>query len=84
MRLRRNQIRQDLTSATVGLEKARRDRRDGQLQLELTQATIEHELEIRTAINREIKNDINRLRSVLKDFQAFNGKKGFAKNLRGA
>ena len=84
MRLRRNQIRQDLTTATVGLEKARRDRRDGQLQMTLTLATINQEIKIRSAQKREIQSHISRLRGVVKDFEAITGKKGLAKNLRNA
>jgi len=84
MSLRRNQVRQDLTAATVEEAKAARDRRDGQLQLTLTRRTVEEEILQYTTQRLEIKSHIERLKRVINDFNKLNGRGGFAKNLEGA
>lgn len=84
MSLRRNQVRQDLTVATAEGVTADRELRDGQLQLSLTQRTIEEELRLQGAQQLEIRQHISRLKEVIKDFNTLNGKGGFAKNLETA
>ncbi len=84
MRLRRNQIRQDLTLANVELSKAERDRRDGNLQLTLTKRTVEEEIIRATTDHLEIGRHISRLKQVIGDFNTLNGKGGYARNLKGA
>ena len=84
LRLRRNQIQQDLNVAHVELSKAERDQRDGELQLKLTARTVEEELLIQTTAKSEIEQHIHRLKQVIRDFNKLNGKGGFAKNLNSA
>ena len=84
LRLRRNQIQQDLNLANVELNKAERDQRDGELQLKLTARTVEEELIQQKTAKLEIELHINRLKQVIRDFNALNGKGGFAKNLNSA
>ena len=84
MRLRRNQIRQDLSSAKVERIGADRAERDGRLQLTLTQRTVEEEINLQTTAKLEIQQHIARLKQVIEDFNRVNGRGGFAKNLKGA
>ncbi|MEL7273483.1 MAG: hypothetical protein AAGK33_08595 [Pseudomonadota bacterium] len=84
MSLRRNQVRQDLTVARAEGVTADRELRDGKLQLALTQRTIEEELRLQSAQQLEIRQHIARLKEVIRDFNALNGKGGFAKNLESA
>lgn len=84
LRLRRNQIQQDLNVANVELNKAQRDQRDGELRLKLTARTVEEELIQQKTAKLEIELHINRLKQVIRDFNALNGKGGFAKNLNSA
>ncbi len=84
LRLRRNQIQQDLNVANVELNKAQRDQRDGELQLKLTSRTVEEELIQQKTAKLEIEIHIGRLKQVIRDFNALNGKGGFAKNLNSA
>ena len=84
LRLRRNQIQQDLNVANVELNKAERDQRDGELQLKLTARTVEEELFQQKTAKLEIELHINRLKQVIRDFNQLNGKGGFAKNLNSA
>ncbi len=84
LRLRRNQIQQDLNVANVELSKAERDQRDGELQLKLTARTVEEELFQQKTAKFEIELHINRLKQVIRDFNQLNGKGGYAKDLNSA
>ena len=82
--LRRNQLRQDLTSATAELENAKRAQRDGQLQLQLTRRTVLQEIQSLGAERTEAMNQIGRLNKVLGDFEKLSGKKSLTKSLKGS
>ncbi|MFD0916242.1 hypothetical protein ACFQ14_07480 [Pseudahrensia aquimaris] len=84
MRLRANQVRQDLKSASVELSAAQRDKRDGQLQLDLMRRTIDEEILLQNYQQLEITKNIARLKRVIADFNKLNGQGTFAKNLEGA
>jgi hypothetical protein len=82
LRLRRNQLRQDLTSAMADLENARRSKRDGELQLDLVRQTIKQELASVEAQRINSLEQINRLKKIVADLDRFTGKNGFARSLR--
>ena len=84
MRLRLNQVRQDISVAQAEIVTADRDLQDGQLNLVLTKRTVEEEISLQEGQQLEIRQHIARLKQVIQDFNALNGKGGFAKNLENA
>ncbi|MEM8749147.1 MAG: hypothetical protein AAGF28_02520 [Pseudomonadota bacterium] len=84
MRVRRNQLSQDLTQARVEAAKADRDGRDAKLRLTLTERTVEAEILLQTDERLEIRDHIDRLKKVIADFNQLNSGGGFAKNLETA
>lgn len=84
MRLRANQARQDLKAASVELDGAKRERSDGQLQLNLTRRTVDEEILLQNQQQFEVEKNIARLKRVISDFNKLNGQGGFAKNLESA
>ena len=84
MRLRANQLRQDLKSASVELLSAQREKKDGQLQINLLRRTVDEEILLQNQQQLEIQKNIARLKRVIGDFNKLNRRGGFAKNLEGA
>ena len=84
MNLRRNDIRQNLTIATVDKDSALRDTQDGELQLVLSKRTIESEIVLQNEEHISIGTQITRYKQVIKDFEKLNGKNKFATNLKSA
>ncbi len=84
MNLRRNDIRQKLTIATVEKESALLDTRDGELQLVLNRRTIESEIVLQNEEQKTIDLQISRFKQVISDFEKLNGKNKFATNLKDA
>ena len=84
MNLRRNDIRQNLTIATVEKDSALRDTQDGELQLVLSKRTIESEIVLQNEEHTSIGTQITRYKQVIKDFEKLNGKNKFATNLKSA
>ncbi|MEL6966390.1 MAG: hypothetical protein AAGM04_03315 [Pseudomonadota bacterium] len=81
LKVRLNQIKQDITLNAVETAQAKREGRDGSLRLTLTKRTVEEELLLQENTRLEIKAHIARLKKVIQDFNAVNGKDGFAQSL---
>ena len=84
LRLRRNQVQQEINTAGVEQKQAQRERRDGEKQLLLTRRTVEEEIILQKTQKLEIKEHIARLKKVIRDFNKLNGRGGFAKSLDSA
>ncbi len=84
MRVRKNEIRQNLTKSTVEMAQARRDRRDGNAQLFLSRQTIAQELQFQENAKLGIESQIARLNKVISDFNSLDGQGGFKKTITGA
>lgn len=84
LRLRSNEIKQNLTISNMEVAKAARDKRDGELQLTLTRRTVEEEIILQTAQRVDYIEHVNRLKTVINDFNELNGKGGFTRNLQTA
>ncbi|MGI9355218.1 MAG: hypothetical protein ACR2PF_08700 [Rhizobiaceae bacterium] len=84
LRLRRNQVQQEINTAGVEHSQAQRERRDGEKQLLLTRRTVEEEIILQKTQKLEIKEHIARLKKVIRDFNKLNGRGGFAKSLDSA
>lgn len=82
--IRRNQLRQDLTSATAELSNAERAKLDGERQILVTRRTIEQELSTVQAERDAKLNQIARLNKVLADFDKISSKDSLNKGLKKA
>jgi len=84
LRLRRNQVQQEINTTEVEQRQAQREKRDGEKQLTLTRRTVEEEIILQKTQKLEIKEHIARLKQVIRDFNRINGRGGFAKSLDSA
>lgn len=84
LRLRRNQVRQELAIAEHEKAVAERDERDGKLRLTLLARTVREEIKTQEAHKLEIAKHIKRLKRVIGDFNKMNSEGGFARDLEAA
>lgn len=84
LRLRQNQVRQELAIAENQRAVAARDERDGKLQLVLLARTVRAEIKAQEAQKFEIAEHIRRLKQVIGDFNRMNSEGGFARDLEAA
>lgn len=84
LRLRRNQVQQEINTAEAEQRQAQREKRDGEKQLTLTRRTVEEEIILQKTQKLEIQEHITRLKQVIRDFNRINGRGGFAKSLDSA
>lgn len=84
MRVRQNQIDQQLGEVEAALAIAERDKRDAGLRLQITKRSIDLELSQQDALLRETREHILRLREIISDFRNASGRGYFSRNLEEA